>query len=215
MKRILFFTLMTISMFSCEQSELDFSCDPVINKFVVDNREDLINIDVYELVSYDHLLQRAIYNSWDYKKKRSVWMDKLQHVLTNNCLTEMEITHIQKLIEHIQPDYFLKANIEMNREVRSLFAKEWISYSINKLGWSNKFIAFMVYRLYTDQSQFDAELSILKSIGKNNTINSESDNCNCSTASDYCGSATCKSDGCTITSGCGWVWSMPCDGRCL
>lgn len=214
MKKILVFAFITISLFSCQQSELEFSCDPVINKFVIENREDLSKITVHELVSYDHLLQKAIYNSWDYQKKRSVWIDKLQHVLAHISFTEAEIAHIQMLIEHIQPDYFLKENIEMNREVRSLFAKEWIGYSINKLGWSNQFIAFMVYRLYTDQSQFDSELSALRSIDTTVSTNSESGNCDCSVSSDYCGSSSCSSNGCTITSGCGWLWTMPCDGRC-
>ncbi len=214
MKRFYILLLLGILLFSCGQSELEFSCDPVINAFVSENREELSRITVNELTSYETELQRAVFNSWDYRKKRNAWIDKLRFVLADENLTNAEITHIQNLINHIEEDYFLDENIQHHAEARSQFATRWISYATKNLGWSGQFIAFMVYRLYTNQSQFDSELSLLESLNTSAVTDSEG-NCNCNVSSDFCGNIRCSPGGCSASSsGCGWLWSMPCDGNC-
>jgi hypothetical protein len=200
--------------FSCQKSEPEFSCDPVINAFVSENREELSQITVIELTSYETELQRAVFNSWDYRKKRNAWIDKFRFVLADENLTIAEIAHIQNLINHIEEDYFLDENIQHNAEARSQFASCWISSATKDLGWSGQFIAFMVYRLYTNQSQFEAELSELNTLNTSVVTNSEG-SCNCSVSADFCGNVRCFSGGCSASSsGCGWLWSMPCDGNC-
>jgi hypothetical protein len=211
-KNILLVVVIVVSLSSCQQSGLEFSCDPVINEFVVKNREGLSNIAIQELATYEGQLQKAIFNSWDHQKKRSAWIDKFQYVLSHVPFSEPEIAHILKLISSIGEDYFLKENIDKNQQIRSQFAVQWIDYSINELGWDNRFVAFMVYRLYTDPSQLDSEQSLLKSIGSKNNLDSES--CDCNVSSDFCGGSFCRSGGCSISSGCGWLFSMPCDGIC-
>lgn len=213
MKRLVIFELILLFLFSCQKSELEFSCDPNINKFIIDNREKLSTMTIQELGSYDLQVQKAIFTSWDYRKKRSAWVDKLMYIKVNIPFNEIERSHIQILIDHINEDYFLKENLDRISEFRFQFASQWISYAINNLGWSNQFIAFMAYRLYTDQSQLESELSSLKSISTTNSTNSEGD-CNCNVSYDFCGDTNCQSGGCSITSGCGWLWTMPCDGRC-
>ncbi len=204
-----------VFLLSCQKSELEFSCEPVINDYVIRHMEELSKITVTELTSYDFQLQKAIFNSWDYQKKRSAWIDKLQYVLGSIPLTEPESAHIQKLMAHITEDYFLKETIDNNLESRSLFASEWINYSINELGWSKQFIAFLVYRLYTEQSQLESELSMLKSFSRSIKTNSEPGNCNCNFSVDFCGTSLCRTGICTIITGCGWLWSMSCDGSCF
>jgi hypothetical protein len=214
MKKLVIFISFTALLFSCQQTELEFSCDPVINKFVIENHDELSNVTVQEVAAYDLQLQKAIFASWDHQKKRGAWIDKLQYVKANTSFTELEKFHIQALIDHINEDYFLKENLDKNSEIRSQFASQWLNYAHNKLGWTDQFIAFMVYRLYTNQAQFDSELSAIRTIGTTVSTNSESGNCTCSVSSDYCGSSTCSSNGCTTSSGCGWLWSESCDGRC-
>jgi hypothetical protein len=213
MKKELVIVFIVVFLFSCQKSEFEFSCDPVINEFVIEHREELSAITVHELASNNLQLQKAIFNSWDYQKKRCAWIDKFQYVLIRIPFTESEKAHIQELIAHIDEDYFLKENIDKNLEIRSRFAAEWINYSINKLGWSDQFIAFMVYRLYTDQSQLNSELSMLRSIVTKIKTDSEGD-CNCNVSVDFCGLSICRSGGCTTSTGCGWLWSMTCDGNC-
>lgn len=215
MKKELVIVFSIVFLLSCQKSEFEFSCDPVINEFVIEHMEEFSKLSVQELLAYELHLQKAIFNSWDYQKKRSAWIDKFHYVLIHMPLTEPENAHIQRLIAHINEDYFLKENIVRNPETRSLFAAEWINYSINDLGWSNQFIAFMVYRLYTDQAQFIPELSMLRSIGTTIKTDSEAGNCSCNVSVDFCDDSSCTSGGCTtVSTGCGWLWSMSCDGNC-
>jgi hypothetical protein len=214
MNRWCFFFLFSIVFFSCQKSEPEFSCDPAINTFVSENREELSRIDIYELTSFEPELQRAVFNSWDYRKKRDAWIDKLCYLLENEEFSETETEHIHKLIDHIGPDYFLKENFQHEADVRSLFAAYWTEYAHNTLGWSRQFIAFVVYRLYTNQPQLEDELSALRMLNASVMVNSEY-GCDCNMSSDFCSISNCLSTACTTSSlGCGWLWSMPCNGNC-
>ncbi|NLO69537.1 MAG: bacteriocin fulvocin C-related protein [Porphyromonadaceae bacterium] len=214
MGKFYFIFLLFIVLFSCQKSEFEFSCDPVINAFISENREELSQITVKELVSYEPELQRAVFNSWDYRKKRNAWIDKLYYVLANETFTEAETSHVQKLIDHIGHDYFLGKVIHQDLHNRSGFAADWIAYAFNELEWAEQFVAFMVFRLYTNQSQLEAELSALKLLSASVTTNSEG-SCDCNLSADFCGTSYCRSSGCsTGSSSCGWLWSMPCDGVC-
>lgn len=198
-------------LYSCQETELEFSCDPLINKFVMENQEELSQISVVEFSTYDISLQRAIFNSWSADKKYDVWMNKLNYLLENEQLNSKEYNHIQQLIEHIQPDYF--HNQESNNEVEK-FASEWIRYAEEELNWNARFIAFIVYRLYTEQAQFDAEISMLNDLQLISSANSEGP-CDCNTSSDFCGDAACQNSSCsTVSSGCGWFWKESCNGDC-
>lgn len=211
MKKFIFLSVTLFVLLSCKKPPLEFSCDPKVNEFVVENRKEFAKIAVNELVSYNPKVQRAIFNSWDYQKKRRVWLDKLQYVLSHTQLNKLEKDHIEELINHINDDYFKKENINVNNAIQVDFAKKWISYSFNELKWDNEFIAFLVYRLYTDESQFDAERSNLKTT--KTSIYSNSESCNCNSSIDFCGGA-CSTGSCSITTGCGWLWSMNCNGSC-
>jgi hypothetical protein len=214
MNRTSIVLFLMLLLLSCHKANLEYSCNPLINELVVKNRPELSGVSINELATYDIQLQRAVFNSWNYQKKRDAWIEKLNYVLIHIPFKEPEMTHIHKLITHISEDYFLKENIEKNREIRARFAAEWISYSMNELGWPDQFIAFMVYRLYTDQAQFTAELSMLSSISRSPVADSEPGDCNCNVPADFCYDSICTSTGCTITTGCGWLWTMPCNGQC-
>lgn len=213
MKKALLFLFTLSLLLSCKKPPLEYSCDPKVNEFVVKNRKEFTKITVKELVSYDSKVQRAIFNSWDHEKKRLAWLDKLQYILNHTALNDLEKDHIRELISHINEDYFKKESIKVNAVGNADFAAKWISYSSNELKWNNQFIAFIVYRLYTDQSQLDAELSNLQTIKTTMYSNSESGNCNCNSSNDFC-NGFCNTGSCSITTGCGWLWSSSCNGNC-
>jgi hypothetical protein len=214
MKQILWIVLLSIVLLSCEQTELEYSCDPVINKYVLENKAEFSHVSVTELTSYDVALQKAVFRSWDPDKKRDAWLDKFHQVLCSVSLSTEESDHIQKLIDHLEVGYFLDENIQKNYAHRVQFADEWLGYATKDLGWSKQFIAFLVYRLYTNQSQFEAELSAIKSINAETSTDSESGTCNCNISTDFCSGSSCYSNGCIVASGCGWIWSSPCNGSC-
>ena len=142
-------------------------------------------------------------------------MQKLQFLLNNENYTETEYVHVSKIPDHLHVGYFLEENLEFEIEMRTQFAHDWINYATDSLGWSDKQIAFVIYRLYTNQAQFDAELNTLSKIQTQVSTNSEeNDMCNCNTSSSYCIdlciAGICK----TTTTGCGWLWSETCNGVC-
>lgn len=214
MKQIFYIFLFSIILFACQQAELEYSCDPGINKFVTENKAEFSQISVTELANYDVVLQKAVFRSWDSEKKRTAWLDKLQLVLRTNSLTAAEYDHLQKLIDHIEIGYFVEENIQKNYETRAQFANEWLNFATKNLEWSDKYISFLVYRLYTNQYQLDAELNVFKSINLETSTNPEAGTCNCNTSADFCSGSACSSTGCTISSGCGWLWSSSCNGNC-
>jgi hypothetical protein len=214
MKKLYFFIFVIIFLFSCQNSELEYSCDPVINEFVTEKSAELSHLTLEELISYEINLQRAIFNSWDYRKKRDIWIEKLSIILESEPFSQSEKEHIQKVIDHLDYDYFSNENIIAEVDYRSLFANQWVNYAKNDLSWSERDLAFVVYRLYTDQYQFDSELSDLNSLNSDVTTNSEED-CNCNVTEDFCGYVDCQALDCTTKpTGCGWFWSMECDGTC-
>jgi hypothetical protein len=160
MKKLLFILLFHMILFSCRQAELQFSCDPAINAFVAGNLKSLSLLTFSELAGYGPPLQRAIFNSWDAEKKRNAWIDKLYFVLENESFSEAEVMHVQELIGHIHPGYFLEETLQQEKANRSRFAADWIAVASDKPGWTQQYIAFMVYRLYGSFSEMEAELSM-------------------------------------------------------
>jgi hypothetical protein len=211
-KCILILFVFSALLYSCQVTELEFSCDPVINNYVLNNKVALSQITVVEFSTYDISLQRAIFNSWSAEKKRDVWINKLEYILQNEKLNTLEIIHLQKLITHVEPGYFSNENGLDDQKTK--FASDWINYASEELKWTGEFIAFIVYRLYLDQTLFDAEISMLYDLGLVASNNSEG-SCNCATSSDFCGTYICQSSGCSsVSSGCGWLWMESCNGSC-
>jgi hypothetical protein len=216
MKKLSLLLLLLLFLFSCQKTELQFSCDPEIDAFVTGNLKSLSVLNFSELSDYKLPLQRAIFNSWNAEKKRDAWIDKLYFVLENESFSEAEAMHLQELIDHIYPGYFLEEALQQEKENRSRFAADWIAFASDKLEWPEQYIAFMVYRLYGTFSEMEAELSMLRGLEGAVTTNSESGGCGCSTSSDYCGtSSDCSSGECSSSpTGCGWLFNKPCDGLC-
>jgi hypothetical protein len=203
---ILFFT-------SCKNDVVEFSCDPILNSYISSHKDMLNQITVTELASSDLVFQQAVFRSFDAAKKREIWLEKIQFLMESQNYNEDEYIHLSKLKNHIVENYFTEESIKLFVNERSLFASNWIEYAKNNLGWSNKDIAFIVYRLYTNPIQFEAELNTIISISKEVVTDSEG-GCNCNTSSDFCSGSICNSDNCSISSGCGWVWSESCNGIC-
>lgn len=205
---------LAITFYSCEKTELEFSCDPEINEYVSKNKKSLADISLDQLSAYDISLQRAIFNSWEPSKKRDVWLEKLNNVLNKEELNLHERKHLTKLMDHIAPDYFSEAGSNHESTTSTYFAGEWISFAIKELNWNEEYIAFIVYRLYTKPEQFYQEKSAIASFTSSITTNTEAYDCNCNTSSDFCSTGACTSGDCNTVGGCGWLWSMECNGNC-
>lgn len=217
LKSFLSFTILILMIIisSCEQNEPEFSCDPEINSNVKENKKAFSTIPLDELNTYDISLQRAIFISWDSTKKRNAWLEKLNQVIINEEMDSSEIKHLRELSNHISTDYFSDENIKNRPAGYSEFAEEWVYFALNDLLRTERYIAFIVYRLYTTQEQFDEELSEINDLQNTITIDTEIYDCSCNTSSDFCNTGICNSGDCNITEGCGWLWSLECNGLCF
>lgn len=205
---------MTVAFFSCEKNNPEFSCDPGINEYVKNNKKALSAIPLDEFNSYNINLQRAVFNSWDHVKKRDAWLEKFSIIKENEPFSPAEINHINKIEKHISPNYFHMDTLENTVAERSNFAENWMGYAGNELHWSDEYIAFIVFRLYTSPEQIYQELSEINQLNKTITAGTEINDCNCNTTIDLCTIGYCNSGNCNVGEGCGWLMSRVCDGTC-
>ena len=212
---VLCITLILTGLWSCEKVENEFSCDPDIDQYVKNNRKSLAIMGLDELNSLDPLLQRAVFNSWDHTKKRDIWIEKLNRFQEEQPLDPAGWLHVRMLIGHITEEYFNNLKCEDEKYIKSEFALQWIQFAREVLEWDDWYIAFIVYRLYTSPEQLDDELSDLSRLNARAHINSEVGDCSCNTSADFCGLAICYGGDCNEVSGCGWLWSMICNGNCF
>jgi hypothetical protein len=218
MKTILASLILILLFSTCVKEEIKYSCDPVLNGIITNHKKEYSKYSLKDLTLTYPTVQRAIFRTYDPEKKREVWLEKIQYLLNNENYSEAEIAHISKLITHLQAGYFNQENLLSGKTQRSQFASEWISYAIGSLGWDERYIAFVVYRLYTTQAQMDAEITALKLLQQKVTADGEGGEdgtCNCNAGADFCEeNYGCLSTNCSVTSGCGWLWAEECNGQC-
>lgn len=213
MKFFLIVFSLALCVTSCKQNGAEFSCDPTLNEYVSTHQKKLKSISLPNLTSSDLFFQQAVFRNFDAVKKRDVWLQKIQTLLETQNYSTAEYAHVASLLNHLQENYFVKENLVAEANERKQFASDWINKAKSSLGWSDKQVAFVVYRLYTDPAQLDAE-SIALQTRRQATSDESTESCNCHTSTDYCAILGCVGGNCILTSGCGWLWSESCDGIC-
>ena len=198
---------------SCKRNEAIFSCNTSINEYVSNHISELKSLSLTDLTKSDLAFQQAVFRSYDAAKKREIWLQKIQLLLDTQNYTEAEYSHVSNLLSHLHANYFEPDNLESEAFDRRQFALAWIGKAKSELGWSDKDIAFVVYRLYTKQEQFNPEINTSPA-NQTDTVDPNG-NCSCSTESDFCVANYCMSGNCKIASNCGWLWSETCDGKCV
>jgi hypothetical protein len=214
MKKLFYSILLCALLFtSCTRNEFEFSCNPELNTYIATHLDEVSQIPFQELTSSDLVFQQAAFRSFSIEKKREVWLQKIQTLIDSKMYSDVETNHLVKLKEHLTKDYFAPNKDEQQIKQRREFAASWISYAKNTLGWSAKDVAFVVYRLYSKQSQFDIEVDAINSLAEQATTDPEL-SCHCSSSTDFCSLGVCVMDGCKSSLGCGWFWTENCDGNC-
>ncbi len=200
---------------SCKDSPLLYSCDPVLNEFITIHKAEYIQYEVSDITVSTIDVQRAIFRSYGPAKKREIWLKKIKYLLDNENYSLEEYAHIEKISDHLTLNYFNPDSVKAETGKRIQFISDWISYAKTNLGWSQKYIAFAIYRLYTVQEQLDTELSAIRSLNQQALSDSETATCDCTaTNGDFCWDSDCGTSDCEPTSGCGSFWQFTCDGNC-
>lgn len=214
MKKIFFFSMFALLLYSCGNEELSYSCDPEIDVIVKSAVIEFSTISLTEFLEYDIQLQKAIYRSFLPEKKRSFWLEKLEYLIATSEFSDAELVHIEELESQILLISFELEQLDSDGfKEQKIFENNWREHAKEILSWDDTKISFIVNSLCITNSQYEQLVVEQKEI----TINSLGGSCSCSTESDYCSDylLVCGGSGeCTISSGCGWFWKYDCDGYC-
>jgi len=198
---------------ACQKDELQYSCNPEIDKYITANLSTLAQLSLDEFLEQSIPVQRAVFRSYTAERKLEFWMEKLDRALLLENWTETEIIHIKGLENNLITSCFKSgSNKDSLHAENELFAKEWIEYSLSTLKWNKTKLAFVVSSLFYSEAEFNQASGI--SINQLLTVS----DCVCSTGMDFCYyqfNLGCRSSGCNASSsGCGWLWGDACDGTC-
>jgi hypothetical protein len=214
MKILYTLLLIMLLLSSCNDEALLYSCDPVLNEIITIHKAEYVQYTVKDIIVSTPEVQRAIFRSYEPSKKREIWLEKIKYLLDNENYTPEEYAHVEKIRDHLTANYFNPDSIKTETGIRTQFITDWISYAKNNLGWSEKYLAFVIYRLYTKPEQLDNEISAVRKLSQQAVADSEVATCDCKITDDYCNGSSCASFDCQQTSGCGTFWQYTCDGAC-
>lgn len=226
-KYIIFILLFGLIFFSCtKQEEKIYSCDPIVNEWIINNMGRILKITPAELLQYNLETQRAIFCAMNPQQRYEVWTYKIDSVLQLDWSQSVK-THITNLRNNLDQNWFDEESLcdtVYALQVDSLL-RAWIKYSFDTLHLSGGLVFSIGCRidipkdnnvlLPTESLDFDT--SQLKDSGGGGT-----GSCKCSTADDWCdlvgdfGECRSKLQSCKHTTwGCGWFWKEPCNGMCV
>ena len=124
MKRnIIFFVLILSTMLnSCSKVETaNYSCDPIVNNWIIENKTDLNNTTREQLISLPINYQIPIYRSLSNNKKQELWKAKIDLILTeSDVYNEETLTLIEKFARSLSSEMF---DPEQSESAKSLVDK--------------------------------------------------------------------------------------------
>lgn len=214
-----FILIMCVGLFSCNTD--DYSCDPVTNKWVNDNIDDIHSMNREEWIRIQDISkQRGAYGAFSIEQKIALWKGKFEEVLKLDWTPE-EYIHLEMLSNSIQsnPDWYNQDAIEEIQDQKELFVQEWLDYAMEELNWSKE----LIYAIAFTPERIDSNKRLVhvptRQLLKNRSEIVHECDCNLPESANFfqCGSTTkdCISGNCKETSWkCGWAWSYPCNGLC-
>lgn len=124
MKRnIIFFVLiLSTTLYSCSKVETpNYSCDPIVNNWIIENKTDLNNISREQLISLPINYQIPIYRSLSKDKKQELWKTKIDLIITeSDVYNEETLNLIETFARSLSSEMF---SPEQNEYAKSLADK--------------------------------------------------------------------------------------------
>lgn len=199
-------------LFSCSEDITRYSCDPEVDKYVIENFTVLKSVNVSELSTYSDELQRAAYRSFSPMKKYEIWVEKLKILSTDETFTIEEQQHIFELQTHLTSELFDSENISAYAAFIS-FYNSWEKKAYTELNWDKTLLTFVTSSLniYYDDFLTTSPLVVPAALNGNDCYcNQSSDGC---PTGSHCASTVCTVD--TSPDGCGILWLEECNGACF
>lgn len=85
---VCFFTL-----FSCQQDEMLYSCDPEVNEYIKSNLSDIQTMSRNRFLEIERDLQPSIFNAFTPEQKQLIWIEKFQNILSLRLANKEKKTH--------------------------------------------------------------------------------------------------------------------------
>jgi lipoprotein len=222
---VCFFTL-----FSCQQDEMLYSCDPEVNEYIKSNLSDIQTMSRNRFLEIERDLQPSIFNAFTPEQKQLIWIEKFQNILSLR-LTNKEKKHIELLIQYINENRLYFEEPKAYEDDIAIFAYKWTQYAMNVLMWDKEIIYNIVYDPSTvvqdsqnrfiipEENTHTMRVGITSGRLKTRTEQDPppSVKCSCNTGVDDCGTTglmTCKKWDCIAIYGCGFLFQAVCDGGC-
>lgn len=198
--------LLLLFMNNCKESEeICYSCDPDINSWVIQNKEEIKNFDRIKIATFSHSYQKAIIGSLTPHGKKVLWQEKINHIM-NLDLPEEELSYLKWYSEEFKKiDYSLGTSKELEKSFYERTIK-----GMKKFGWTRSFVYQTFFVLQDVDLTNTAESKIQQ--------NDEGTECNCMYDLGCGWNGSCdERDDCNSMSDddCGFFGGSDCEGNCI
>ena len=219
-----------LMLFSCQQDEMLYSCEPEVDEYIKSNLSDIQTMSRDEFLKIERDLQPSIFYAFTPEQKQLIWLEKFQNVLSLK-LTDKERDHIELLVQYINKNKLYFEEPKLYEDDIAIFAYKWTQYAENVLMWDKETIYNIVYDPSTviqdPRNRLiipEENLHVMKvgiSSGRLKTRTEQdpppSVKCSCNTVVNDCGTTglmTCKKWNCIAVFGCGFIFQEVCNGGC-
>lgn len=225
---ILILSLFSLGLNSCadrESAEPRYSCDPQVEKYVVDNLASFSDYKRSDFLKLDYKLRKPVFRALSERKKAELWADKFRFEIEGGKWTSDERAYIAKFAGRITPDLYSEAiNDEASRVMFLQEADVWAREGMKRFGWTPAVIQMLAGDLRT-VSEVKRYVAISKTLTDEPAQSSYDGpglecNCNpnqgviiqdCDPINPECSGRVCSKR----FSGCGYFYVQNCSGFCL
>ena len=200
---------------SCNQYDLQYSCDPEIDAWTKDHVVEIQAMNRADFLTLDYAHQRGAYAAMKPEQKVQIWVGKIEEVLTLDW-TEQESQHLQSVLKLIKDNavIFSKKRTQEEFDKFEIALYRWKEYAQEELGWDKN----LLYALIATPQMMNVDKT-LSDLGTPLVLK-RGIQCYCSserpiacTIGYYCHAKVGTCD--IMEKRCGEMWQYDCDGLCL
>lgn len=218
-------------MVSCTQEESVYSCNPEIDLWVKENKNNIEVMSTDEFLSLERDYQKASYIAFSQKQRENLWISKITKASQLDW-NEDERKHIAKLLFALEEfsEIFSKDCPEEYKNDFKIFVYQWIKECEETFDWSPKLIKNLLFSpnqlISKDGEIREGKNRMTSQVKTRSEVDDSNRNCNCNSNSNngegmfaddcsefsHCvaGYWDCKPK----WAGCGMFFLDSCDGYC-
>lgn len=210
--------VVALLLMSCSSDELTYSCDKEIDRWVKSNLNEIQQMTRAEWLGLNRGYAIATYRAFTPQQKVIFWQEKLAEVKQLPWSEEerAHIAHVEDFISSHKEYFSDEPLAEDQIDELELFFYRWMRDGIEKFGW-NETVALSIAGTGLRVVNTEGELDLPPTTYASSELSvSPETSCDCKIDwYNMCIDSQCEELLCeVIPKGCGWLWTMPCDGLC-